>query len=241
MSKVQRSIDAELADAIIVEVKTRGLYKGSTPSTDTEKIELAVSLIDQAYGAKKMNSKSDNVNAIINMVENNESVGVRAKKKAAKTPQKKVVAKKSVSVSDFIADQGLPEPEGVHEDVPTLPADFTLLKDVEVRKFHSVFNALSVRAYWLATQEESYMEEAQEMSKTLLTKSMNEVDELDAKGRPRKATVIKEEASRNDEYIEWNNKVVEHRKRYRALRNLAEGYEKKHKALSREWTMRSGE
>lgn len=236
------NIGVDLSKAIINEVKSRGLYSDPIPPDDKDKIGLALSIIEQAYNAKDNGSKSDNVLALINMFESYNNFSKSSNRYSDDYSQMNEEKIPNNEIEELLEAQGLPEPESVDDvEVPKLPIDFTTLTNVELRKFHSIFNALNVRTAWLAGQEESLMQEAEEMAEAILATNMNKVDELDEKGRPRKVTMIREEAAQDPEYVKWMNKVLSHRKRYRAFKNLAEGYEKKHKALSREWTMRSGE
>lgn len=137
-------------------------------------------------------------------------------------------------VDELIAREQLPVPPDFDDPTVELPRDFTILSDIEIRRYHSTFHALQARASWVLACEENDLAIAQNIHDMTLARAIRENGED-------KVTVAKAEANGTPEVTEWRNKVISHTAVVKKLKALAAYYESTCKSLSREWTMRSGE
>lgn len=139
-------------------------------------------------------------------------------------------------VNATIAQEGLPVP-GVVGNPPTLPEDFTILSDVQVRQFQSQFNACQARAHYLFSQAEGFSNDAKIAGDAL-------VDEFIRGHQFDKGTTVKQieamagelpniQVARRTQH-DWSEVA----RQYKALRDIYEGTCDR---LSREQTGRADE
>lgn len=258
-------VSPQLAEAIINECKARKVYDGSMPSTGEGKIKIAVGLLEHAYVAKKSQPKLDqDVKAIITMYENKESFEDQSiddkgeslendsniEELDTKETVIEDVSEKSLvtvekdhdhllNIVKEIEKENLPINVELQDNPPELPSDWTIVDDLSLRRLYSQYNAANIRMSWILNIEESKLYDLERAAKIRLTQVINTLDKVDAKGKPKQSTMLKEEAAIDTEYIDWLEKSADCRRRCRSFKTLNEGYEKICERISREWTMRT--
>jgi hypothetical protein len=135
-----------------------------------------------------------------------------------------------------VENEGLPVPSSV-QSPPDLPEDFTVLGDVEVRKYQSQFNACQARAHYLLAVAEGHSNDAK-IAADAATRAYIQATEF-----PAKTTVTQMEAAANADPKVSEARAVQHEyaelaRQYKALRDI---YQATCERLSREQTGRQSE
>lgn len=136
----------------------------------------------------------------------------------------------------FISNEGLPIPPQVGTP-PELPADFTTLSDVEVRKLSSQFNAVQARAHYLLSISEGHANDAKIAADGLAGRW------IEAQTWPAKVTLSEQnsKASNVAEIAQARHTQHEYAEQARQLKALRDIYKETCDRLSREQTGRADE
>lgn len=138
-----------------------------------------------------------------------------------------------------IAKERLPIPDFGDVVPPQLPADFTLLSDVDIRRYHSIYHACFARASYLLACEEADETAAQRIHDyqyhIVLRKEMSNA------GTDAKVTMAKATANLDGEVAEWKEVIGQHHALVKRLKMLVSIYDGSCTRLSREWSMRESD
>lgn len=121
-----------------------------------------------------------------------------------------------------------------YDPIPALPRDYSKVGDLELRSLYAVRVALlSKHIHDLAIEESDY-EDAQTLRKRAYTQAQLGIDADKVTERRQAAEVTKE-------VMEWDDKVAKHHRQVKMLRAYVQILESETKHLSREYTMRETE
>lgn len=256
------TLTLEQAQQVVAEARSAGVHTGPSPDTDSSLIEQAEDLVAMATQAFQSGAKGDAVVTLLRIAEvDMDLVGSPAIAEDPSEPQEIPEAQEDVSEAvaavpkvedydsphlrgalEFVVARRLPIPPDLEGESPEMPADLTTLGDREVRRLHSQFNALHVRAAWLLALEDSRLEDAKHLLKNARQNALMGLDRYDHEAGGRKTTAMMEaEADTDPSVIHWEGKVTEHTTNKRLLSQLADIYRGNVDRISRDWTMRSEE
>jgi hypothetical protein len=139
-----------------------------------------------------------------------------------------------------IAKANLPIPQDIEGAPLLLPSDFTTVDDVQIRRLHSSYHTYLARANWLLACEESDLDASQRLHDRRYYHVLSQLERAEGKNQER-VTLLKAEASADDEVAKWRETIAEHSALVKRLKVLRDHYEGTCTRLSREWTMRTGE
>jgi len=142
---------------------------------------------------------------------------------------------------EIVSDK-LPIPKDPDFEYKHLPADFTTLTDIEIRRYSSHNQHFLNRARYLLAQVINHLADANHLKDDAYRKAYRETyEQLDSTvGKPTKDLV--DSYAREDEFVKkYDNDAKEAQANITSLKALVEVYSGNVERLSREWTMRQNE
>ena len=138
-------------------------------------------------------------------------------------------------------NHGHPVPPVVEGEVMAMPRDLTSLDDRQVRRLMGEYNALFARVTWETAIEGADLTNAEHMMEHSLRVARRKVARVDVGGRKLNAEDVNDEARMDPEFQQWEQRYLEHDRRFRELRALKDIYEGHLERLSREASIRDQE
>jgi hypothetical protein len=138
--------------------------------------------------------------------------------------------------------EGFPLPKATPELILDMPTDLTELGDKALRRLHSAFNSYLGRARWRLAITNSNLANASHLKDdTYRRKYKYYASDLMQQGERPTKDLVDSFARDDDEYKEWEDKVLSHEQEAIHWKALVEIYGGNVDRLSREWTMRTEE
>lgn len=251
-------MEIEKAQVIINEAKSAGAYEGPLPEDEALAIKEAERIIEQALAAYRAGVKGDAVMTILNLSQDldipdkekgdldNRSVAAtiispnipddngNASVDLVKELEPDIEKEYEEGVVGAI-DPAIPIPKPP-ENLPELPADFTELNTLQLRRFMSAYNAAAVFTAWQLSVEENLQEAAKFLGDMLFDTIVEQVHSENADAL---AKVITAKTNQNPQIKLWRKRELSHKTKARTYKRTLESYERTGDRLSREWTIRS--
>jgi len=226
-------MELELAKLIFKEVEGGGyLDPDEYPETDEEIIESAEKFAK--YAKEEYNNgwgkNNKTIKSIVNLLSASEEVD--------KVPSETAQEDQGDGTTSSAFFRGMSESDLFQE----IPLHIHDLSDVEVRRYHGIFNHYYARARYALADETASLNAAEHLRDAAMRKALSDASEINILNETKKpATVLTAEASLNEDYIEWDEKTREHEQNVIRLKALVDIYGKNVDVLSREATIRQNE
>lgn len=135
--------------------------------------------------------------------------------------------------------QHMPSPMDLEHPPTKMPEDLTAIGDLEQRRLHSQFNALSARARYLYNIESAKGRACERIYRYHLKGAMRPARET--LGKDATLTEVQQLAEENEIVAKWIVRRDDHQERAEAYKTYLAMYSENVTVLSRDWTMRARE
>jgi hypothetical protein len=231
-------MEPALAKSILNEAIS-GEFLDSLPETEEEILKLAEHFAEHAE--KEYNEgwgkSNETITAIVNLLETPQEETDKSSPDQSARQNKE----ESGSVSSaFFRDLPLPQNNG---DAPIeMPFNVSELTDLEVRKYHGIFNHYYGRARYALAEESASLTASEHLRDSAFRASIHKVSQDNILNETKKsAGILEAEAKTDEEYKRYDLAVKKHEQNVIKLKALADIYSKNVEVLSREGTIRQNE
>jgi len=233
-------MDGQLALTILKEGQRANFFTDEIPEKEDQIIDLAEKFIEDAKKAVEDDpvlARDEDLNAILELA----NVETKPLYKSGHIPRSSGGYSEAdqreaeVEFENFPANprvfEKLPLPSDPDGEEPNVPNDLDQVSDKEIRQIHWIYNKYLGRARWLLAEESAALTTSKHLRDDAYRRAFVETDGT--------KDVRDAYAKGSAEYIEWNEKVLEHQNKVSKLSALVEIYSSNVDRASREWTMRT--